>query len=94
MPILPDQTQDNPREDEGVYYHIDSLVSQARQLSAGTLAGLTGFRKYVQVDVVQVDFVEFCEENQNQYRTWQPAWNDFWKLYQTTLEYQKIRDMC
>ena len=60
--------------------HRETLVQQARGLASGTLAGLCGSNLYSVVDQVQADFVEFCEENSNQYRTWQSAWTEYAKL--------------
>jgi hypothetical protein len=53
------------------------LVNEARTLSSGTLATLTGERRYAALEVIQQEFVEFCEENANRYEHWQAAWKDY-----------------
>ena len=60
--------------------HRETLVQQARSLSSGTLSYLCGSTSYSEVDRVQAEFVEFCEENCNRYRAWPPAWNDYAKI--------------
>ena len=60
--------------------HRESLAQQARGLSSGTLSYLCQSTSYSVIEKVQQDFVEFCEENSNQYRTWQPAWDEYAKL--------------
>ncbi len=59
---------------------IDSLPKQARALSSGTLSYLCGSTRYSVVDAVRVDFIEFCEECEAQFETWQQAWTAYAKL--------------
>lgn len=54
-----------------------SLLWQASTLAAGTLASLTGLRKYAEVDAVRVEFMDFCEENEGRYSSWSSAWQTF-----------------
>lgn len=54
-----------------------SLLWQASTLAAGTLASLTGLRKYAEVDAVRVEFMDFCEENEGRYSSWSSAWQAF-----------------
>lgn len=63
-----------------VPYKPESIDKQARALSSGTLAGLTGFRTYSEIDPIQAEFVEFCEENINRYSSWAEAWKHYWAL--------------
>ena len=49
----------------------------AMLISAGTIAGLTGFSKYVQVDVVHASFVRHCQDTGASGR-WQDHWPLFW----------------
>lgn len=56
---------------------LTPLVQQARALSSGTLASLTGYTRYDEVDPVYADFIDFCEENVNRFHTWVEAWNEF-----------------
>lgn len=62
---------------------MESLTQQARSLSSGTLATLTGENTYSQIETIQNDFTEFCEENSRYYGTWQEAWPKFWGIYQS-----------
>lgn len=49
----------------------------ARLLSSGTVAGLTGFTRYDQIDLVQHSFVAYCEDIGAKGR-WQDHWQRFW----------------
>lgn len=57
---------------------LEPLVVQARQLSSGTIATLTGERFYVRIDVIRQQFVEFCESMEHPCDKWQHAWIRFW----------------
>lgn len=54
-----------------------SLLWQASTLAAGTLASLTGLRRYSEIDAVRLEFMDFCEECEGQFASWQPAWQAF-----------------
>ena len=60
----------------GNYYPFP-VTQQARYLSSGTLATLTGLSKYSDLNLVYVDFVEFCEENESHFNNWQSAWREY-----------------
>lgn len=55
----------------------DSATNQAKTLSSGTLANLTGVKRYDQLDVIQNEFVAFCVENEGEFTCWQTAWEAF-----------------
>lgn len=57
--------------------HRASVVAQARSLSSGTLATLTGKSLYSEIDPIYAEFVDFCEEVQNHHRSWQSAWHAY-----------------
>ena len=59
-----------------------SLAFQAGTLASGTVATLTGLRKYSQIDDARRAFVEFCEENEGRYDSWIPAWAHFEALHE------------
>jgi hypothetical protein len=59
------------------YQPKDHVITDARQLSSGTMADLTGLSRYDQVDPVQFEFVEFCEETPGRWQNWQEAWRSF-----------------
>ncbi len=63
-----------------IEYTRETVTEMARGLSSGTLASLTGLNRYDEVDPIRAEFIEFCEENQIRYETWQPAWNEFWSI--------------
>jgi hypothetical protein len=50
-------------------------------LSSGTIASLTGFRKYDKIDMVQASFVRHCLDSRVK-GPWQDAWAGFWGLKQ------------
>lgn len=54
-----------------------SLLWQAATLASGTLATLTGFNRYADLDAVRFDFMDFCEENEGRFDSWRPAWQAF-----------------
>ena len=60
-------------------YTPPPIDEQARLLSSGTMASLTNKNRYDEVEPIQHDFVEFCEENARYFETWQQAWNEFKK---------------
>jgi len=60
--------------------HRENVTKQARALSAGTLSYLCGSTLYLIVDAVRDEFVEYCEETQAHYQSWQDAWRDYAKL--------------
>ena len=53
------------------------LIQDARGLSSGTIGMLIDDTRYVVIDKVQADFVEFCQENHHRYTTWVDAWHSF-----------------
>jgi len=48
-------------------------------ISSGTIASLTGFNRYEDVDRFQERFVYFVENSVKRYDSWQDAWHDFEK---------------
>lgn len=58
----------------------DSLAHSAFLVSSGTMAKLTGFNRYDQIEPIQDEFVEFCEENNGKFETWQSAWREYAKI--------------
>lgn len=60
--------------------HRETVTSQARALSSGTLSTLCGSTLYSVVDQIRADFIDYCDETSAHYKTWQAAWNDYAKL--------------
>ncbi len=56
------------------------VVSDAKSLSSGTIATLTGLERYDQLDAVQAQFVVYCQQHVT-FVTWQNAWEQFAKNY-------------
>ena len=58
---------------------METLIEQARRLSSGTIATLTGSTCYDDIEQTQARFVEFCQDWQpmEQFKTWQEAWRVF-----------------
>lgn len=67
-----------------------NVLTQARDLSSGTLGSLTGFSNYDQIYVVRLEFIEFCEENSTKYQTWAAAWNAFWPIFKGTQKFKSL----
>ncbi len=55
----------------------ECTAREAMLISAGTIASLTGFRRYLQVDVVHASFVRHCQDMGARGR-WQDHWAGFW----------------
>lgn len=53
------------------------VVKAAAFLSSGTLATLTGLRRYDELDKVQADFTAFCAANAGKFKNWPQAWEAF-----------------
>jgi hypothetical protein len=62
------------RIDTGGLTMAEPLVNQAITLTSGTIATLTGLFRYDDIEKVQDEFVEFCEETSIRFTTWQQAW--------------------
>ena len=64
---------------EGTYFQdgvkMETVAEQARTLSSGTIASITGQTKYDVIDKVQADFTSFCERFGDRYTVWQEAWS-------------------
>lgn len=54
-----------------------SLMEQVRLLSSGTLANLTGEKRYDRLDKIRFQFICFAE-NHPEFETWMEAWNVFY----------------
>lgn len=54
-----------------------NVAIDARQLSSGTIATLTGIRRYDQIDQIRYAFMQFVERAERTYETWEDAWLDF-----------------
>jgi len=57
----------------------DSIASDARGLTYGTLSSLTGEKDKKKVQKIQNDFVKFAMNNKSKYKEWYKAWEGFWK---------------
>ncbi len=53
------------------------VVKAAASLSGGTLATLTGLRKYADLDKARADFTAFCAANVGKFENWAQAWEAF-----------------
>jgi hypothetical protein len=58
-------------------YMLEPVAVQARRLSSGTIASLTGETKYVVIDEIRDLFTEFCESLPYPCDKWQDAWERF-----------------
>lgn len=55
---------------------MPDLATEARSLSSGTIANLTGLMKYADVDAAQEAFARWCETH-TQYTNWITAWQAY-----------------
>lgn len=56
---------------------METLNEQARRLSSGTIATLTGLRFYRDIDAIRAEFVTFCDGLNPKPKKWQHAWDKF-----------------
>lgn len=61
------------------------IVEDAASLSSGTLATLTGLRRYDDLDAVQADFTAFVRATapRREWMTWMDAWKEFDSRYRS-----------
>ena len=52
------------------------LIKDCVNLSSGTIATLTGHKRYDEIEKIQTDFVLWVIENPN-FTNWRQAWNEF-----------------
>ncbi len=59
----------------------NNTMRQIAGLSSGTLASLTGLRRYDELDAVHTAFLHFAEKstetNSTPFKNWQEAWRHF-----------------
>lgn len=67
----------------------ETLIQDVRGLSSGTLANLTGYTRYSDLERIQNAFVEWCAGFHADYPggfdTWQQAWHAFWPTMKAVL---------
>jgi len=56
-----------------------SISNDARSLTPGTIASLTGKTNSSELQKIQNDFVKFSMKNKTKYKDWHSAWVGFWK---------------
>ena len=56
---------------------METTNEQARRLSSGTIATLTGLRNYDEIEDVRNWFIEYIQETSDNSETWQQAWKRF-----------------
>lgn len=54
------------------------IVQDCAKLSSGTLAALTGIKKYDTLDIIQNSLVLFTKTQPDLFTSWQDAWKNFW----------------
>jgi hypothetical protein len=58
----------------------ENVVTQVRGLSSGTLSYLIGCTLYSVIDEARAEFIEYVEETEAHYQSWQQAWSDYAKI--------------
>lgn len=56
----------------------DDLIIEILGLSSGTIASLTGLRKYQDVDKIVLEFIEHTKKSGVKYENWVDAWRGFY----------------
>lgn len=57
----------------------ETVLEQARTLSSGTIASISGQTQYAVIDRVQQNFMAFCIQFGSRYTTWQEAWSVYYQ---------------
>ena len=55
----------------------EEVLMDCLGLSSGTMATLTGKRKYTDLEKAQAKFVAFVKRSPKTYDNWQEAWNGY-----------------
>jgi len=53
---------------------MEDLLTQIKNLSSGTMATLTGYTRYNDLDAIQYSFLLWTKRNASNVETWQDAW--------------------
>ena len=61
----------------GVRNHNANIVRTIRTLSSGTMATLTGKKKYKELDIQRDMFARYVQFSPKKYETWKDAWDDW-----------------
>ena len=58
---------------------MTKIEKDIRHLSSGTMATLTGIKKYDEIDRIQYAFAEYAKKNERRrdWENWSDAWDDF-----------------
>lgn len=57
----------------------DKIMRDVLALSSGTIATLTGFKKYSDIDKIINAWIDYIEDTYHIYNNWMDAWNEFEK---------------
>ena len=70
------------------------ILSDASELSSGTIATLTGCRRYDDIDGWQADFCAYVRafESKRTWDSWMDAWDEFKRGYEMTHTIDSVKD--
>ena len=69
---------------------MTKIEKDIRYLSSGTMATLTGIKKYDDIDRIQHAFAEYAKKNERR-RDWE-NWSDAWDDFEDSREIEKVLD--
>ena len=67
---------------------MTKIEKDIRHLSSGTMATLTGIKKYDEIDRVQHALAEYAKKNESR-RNW-ANWSDAWDDFEDSREIEKV----
>lgn len=68
------------------------IVQDCRLISSGTIAGLTGFRRYSEIETIQATLISWVQNNPG-WASWQDAFDHFWAAKGNELR-QQLAPAC
>lgn len=69
---------------------MTKIEKDIRHLSSGTMATLTGIKKYDDIDRIQSAFSKYAEKNERR-RNW-ANWSDAWDDFEDSKELEEVLD--
>ena len=69
---------------------MTKIEKDIRHLSSGTMATLTGIKKYDEIDRIQHAFADYAKKNERK-RDWE-NWSNAWDDFEDSREIEKVLD--
>mgnify|MGYP003630668086 CR=1 FL=1 len=68
---------------------MTKIEKDIRHLSSGTMATLTGIKKYDEIDRIQHAFADYAKKNERRIRDWE-NWSDAWDDFEDSSEIEEV----